>query len=117
LKGNAAVEFRIDTLQEQELEEFDFIVGNAGLLGGTASWQPKRRIQELYSTRGASEFAGILLWLLESEPIKRKLAEIFDELKQRGDAQKVVIAAMILIHMGQPPNVDDIADFVGAAPI
>jgi hypothetical protein len=115
--GDSVIEFRVDTLRDKELEELDFILASAGLLGSTASWSSRRRIQELYQTRGAGEFAGILLWLLESEPIKRKLAETFEALKHKGDAQKVVIAAMILTHISQPPDVDDIADFIGAAPI
>jgi hypothetical protein len=117
LAGNTATEFRVDALRSKELEELDFVLAGAGLLGPIASWAPSRRIQELYHARGAGEFARILLWLLDSEPIKRKLAATFDALRAKGDSQRIVIAAMILTHISQPPDVDDIAEFLGAGPI
>ena len=107
-------EFRIDTLREEELRALDSILRGAGLLGDTAAWSPERRIREIFQTRGASEFAGILLWLLESPVIRDKLAETFASLKGKKHLQKVIIAAMILTHIGQNPDIDDIAEFIGA---
>jgi hypothetical protein len=108
------LEFRIDTLTEEELLKLDTVLAGAGLLGKTAAMQPARRVHQLYKEKGAGEFGGILLWLLESEFIREKLAQIFAALIGKGDQQKVVIAAMILTHIGQQPDIDDIADFIGA---
>jgi tetratricopeptide (TPR) repeat protein len=111
------LEFRIDALREGELGTLDTILASAGLLGDTAAWSKERRVQELYRSKGASEFGGILLWLLESPAIRAKLAETFAALRGRDDPQRVVIAAMVLTHIGQPPDLDDIAEFIGARSI
>jgi hypothetical protein len=108
------VEFRVDTLREEELKTFDSILAGAGLLGEEAARSPDHRVQELYRSRGAGEFGGILLWLLDSPVIRERLAETFATLKGKDEPQRVVIAAMILTHIGQPPDIDDIAEFIGA---
>lgn len=89
----------------------------AGLLGSSAAWSRERRIRELYANRGAAEFGGILLWLLESPAIREKLAELFSHLSGKQNAQRVIVTAMVLTHVGQQPDIDDIAEFIGASSI
>jgi hypothetical protein len=110
-------ELRIDTLSERELQQLDAILEGAGLLAGVASWSKDRRLRVLYRDKGAGEFGGILLWLLESPPIREKLEHSFATLNGKDNAQKVIIAAMALTHVGQLPDIDDIADFIGARSI
>ena len=108
------LEFRIDTLTERELINLDSVLAGAGLLGDAAAIPASRRVDQLYRQRGAGEFGSILLWLLESDVIREKLGGIFAALKGKGDQQKVVITAMVLTHIGQQPDLDGIANFIGA---
>jgi hypothetical protein len=114
-EGVQMLEFRIDTLTQRELLDLDSVLAGAGLLGDAAALSTPRRVDQIYQQRGAGEFGSILLWLLESEAIRKKLEEIFSTLKGKGDHQKVIIAAMILTHIGQQPDLDEIADFIGAS--
>jgi hypothetical protein len=108
------VEIRVDTLSQRELLEFDSILAPAGLLGDATAMSQNHRVQKLYRDGGAGEFCGILLWLLDSPVIRERLVETFATLKGKREPQRVVIAAMILTHIGQPPDIDDIAEFIGA---
>lgn len=113
-EGVQTLEFRIDTLTERELLNLDGVLAGAGLLGDAAALPAARRVDQLYRQKGAGEFGGILLWLLDSDVVRKKLGEIFSALKGNGDHQKVVITAMVLTHIGQQPDLDEIADFIGA---
>lgn len=107
-------ELRADSLKSADLAVLDGILSDAGLLGETAKWKRDRRIKH-YRAAGAGEFSGILLWLLDSQHIRERLAEKFTSMRGKDHhARKVVIAAMVLRHLNQVADIDDIAEFIGA---
>jgi hypothetical protein len=87
LDGVALIEIRADALTAVELQSLDTILSGAGLLGNAASWNQKRRVEELYKRRGEAEFGSILLWLFEAPHVRRKLLELFREIK-KGEMRK-----------------------------
>lgn len=107
-------ELRADSLRNCDLVVLDGILSDAGLLGEVAKWRRERRIEH-YRTAAAAEFSGILLWLLDSQHIRERLAEKFTSLRgKEPHARKVVITAMVLRHLNQTADIDDIAEFIGA---
>jgi hypothetical protein len=107
-------ELRADSLRDADLAVLDGILSDAGLLGELAKWKRERRIQH-YRAGGAAEFSGILLWLLDSQHIRERLTQKFTSLRGKDrHARKVVITAMVLRHLNQTADIDDIAEFIGA---
>ena len=93
---NGVVEFRIDTLRNRELNELDAVLASSGLLGASARLPKDRRVRELYQTQASAEFRGILLWLLASDNIQKRVKLTFENLGDKHNATEVVIAAMVL---------------------
>jgi hypothetical protein len=90
----------------------DSIFERFGLLGAAASRNSDQRLREMREEY-KGEFRNILLALLESPDIRNRVSKILDEIADKPGVGEVVIAALVLRHIGASSDIDLLAELSG----
>ena len=111
---NAVSEIAIDQLKDDELVKLDKIFEQFGLLGPAAARNTPERLYRLKNNL-KGEFRNILLDLLESPNIRRRISTILEEIAGKPGIVEIIIASLALRHIGASTNVDLLAELSGVS--
>jgi hypothetical protein len=109
---NAVTEIAVDHLRPEEVASVDRIFERFGLLGGKAALSRSERLRRLTGDL-EGEFRNILLDLLESPDIRKRISTILDQITTNESNGEIVIAALILQHIGASNSIDLLAELSG----
>lgn len=112
LVASDVIEFSVDHLSNADVSWVQEIFDTYGLWGERAAWSRKQK--EAYLTDVCrSEFHAILLGLLDSPDILKRLEGIIHPISARGDYYEAIITMLVLSLVGHVPTLDMVADLTG----
>lgn len=112
LGGVEPDEISVDALSPNEIATLDELLSRHGLLGKEAGRSADSRIYK-FKKDFSSELRGILLWLLDSEHIRNRIAATFRSLSESNTVARLVVAALTLRALGGATDSGLLAELVG----
>jgi hypothetical protein len=112
IKSNDIVEFRIDSLEEPDLERLVDYFDEFGLWGDESTLPRYRKLRNL-RVNCEAEWHAILLKLLNSPYIIEKLSSLFETLKKNGVYRDPIVRLLILAVLGYTPPTSTLVDICG----
>ena len=112
LHSKPFTEIRLDLLTDPELKWFSNLFTRFGMWGDKAALSDASKYRVLMGECHGQVY-GILMKLLESPEIRRRLTDLFAPLTNRPEYEDLLICIMIVSVLGSQLSIDILGDLVG----
>ncbi len=112
LKNFPLIEISVDKLLDNDLEWIQGVFDEYGLWGNDSA-KSKKQKREILSIRCNAEFHAILLELLKSPDIVKRLGKIIDAIKNKKSYYQAILSILILNVINNKPTINRLMDYWG----